>query len=247
MGFEGKPAASYCNQSYADVCKAIQEKVVMELDFPSGEEICMPGPGSLYRPVGLVRIDLPDNPYINGFVFVSKLISNEVAQRLDMLLFFDPENWETQCSQENISAYDEEVQKILAEMITGSLDEESTQHFNNLLHLANSVEFLGGEPALSAAITPVRFPEPCPGAPPQRVQVGEMARVCTQSDRLVVRTEPSRTAAELTRLETGESFLITGGPSCADNWSWWQVRAASGEVGWVAEGGDDVDPYFICP
>jgi hypothetical protein len=48
-------------------------------------------------------------------------------------------------------------------------------------------------------------------------------------------------------LEPGTQFTIIGGPSCSDNWSWWNIRLDDGTTGWVSEGGDEIDPYFICP
>lgn len=87
----------------------------------------------------------------------------------------------------------------------------------------------------------------CPGAPPQRVEVGMQAYVCTQSDRVRVREDAGVSGSEITRLEPGTSFTIVKGPKCSDNWSWWRIRTGNGVVGWVAEGGDDIDSYFICP
>jgi hypothetical protein len=87
----------------------------------------------------------------------------------------------------------------------------------------------------------------CPGASPQRVKVGEQASVCTQSEDLIMREEPGRDGKPLTGIETGTNFMIVDGPSCANNWSWWKVELDSGQEGWIAEGGDDIDPYFICP
>jgi len=87
----------------------------------------------------------------------------------------------------------------------------------------------------------------CPGAPPQRVMTGEKAHVCTESDDLIVRQEPGLDGIELTGIEPGTNFMIIGGPSCANNWSWWKVELDSGLDGWVAEGGDNIDPFFICP
>ena len=87
----------------------------------------------------------------------------------------------------------------------------------------------------------------CPGAPPQRVMIGEKANVCTESDDLIVRQEPGLDGMELTGIEPGTNLMIINGPSCANNWSWWKVELDSGLDGWVAEGGDDIDPYFICP
>ncbi len=87
----------------------------------------------------------------------------------------------------------------------------------------------------------------CPGAPPQRVKIGKQAKICTQSEDLIVREEPGPDGRPLTGIEPGTNIKITAGPSCANNWSWWKVELDSGLEGWIAEGGDDTDPYFICP
>ena len=87
----------------------------------------------------------------------------------------------------------------------------------------------------------------CPGAPPQRVSVGMQAYVCTKSDRVRVRENPGATSPEITRLTPGTTFEIVKGPKCSENWSWWRIRTKDGTVGWMSEGGDDIDPYFICP
>jgi hypothetical protein len=87
----------------------------------------------------------------------------------------------------------------------------------------------------------------CPGAPPQRMQIDKRGYVCTQKDRVALRTEPGRGYDVLKYLDPGTTFLVVNGAVCADNWSWWEVRLDDGFVGWIAEGGDNVDPYFICP
>jgi hypothetical protein len=87
----------------------------------------------------------------------------------------------------------------------------------------------------------------CPGSASQRVMIGDKAIVCTQSDDLIVRKGPGLDGKVLTGVEPGTILLITDGPACADKWFWWKVELDSGLEGWIAEGGDDVDPYFICP
>ncbi len=87
----------------------------------------------------------------------------------------------------------------------------------------------------------------CPGAPPQQMVVGQRGRVCTKSDPVLLRADPNRAAEALERLAPGIEFLVANGPECADDWSWWYVQLDSGEIGWLAEGGDETDPYFICP
>jgi hypothetical protein len=87
----------------------------------------------------------------------------------------------------------------------------------------------------------------CPGAPPQQMTVNQRGYVCTRSDPVRLRTSPARSASALFQLEPGTQFTIIGGPSCSDNWSWWNIRLDDGTTGWVSEGGDEIDPYFICP
>jgi len=87
----------------------------------------------------------------------------------------------------------------------------------------------------------------CSGAPAQRVSVGKKAYVCTASEVVLLRKKAGKKYDVLKSLYPGADLDVIGGPVCSDHWSWWQVRTESGFVGWISEGGDDVDPYFICP
>lgn len=87
----------------------------------------------------------------------------------------------------------------------------------------------------------------CPGAPVQRVKVGNDAHVCTKKDSVAIRNLPARDGDVIIRLIPGATFTVIGGPKCSDNWSWWQIRTDKGTTGWISEGGDSDDPYYICP
>jgi hypothetical protein len=87
----------------------------------------------------------------------------------------------------------------------------------------------------------------CPGAPPQRLKVDEMAYVCTGGDTVKLREGPGKGYSVLKSLVPGAELKVTGGPECSDNWSWWEVETESGITGWMSEGGDNIDPYFLCP
>jgi hypothetical protein len=104
-----------------------------------------------------------------------------------------------------------------------------------------------GRDAEEIILPPPNIDKGCPGAPPQRVMIGEEARVCTKSDDLIVRKGPGLDGKEMTGIKPGTIFMIIDGPSCSNNWFWWKVELDSGLDGWVAEGGDNIDPYFICP
>lgn len=87
----------------------------------------------------------------------------------------------------------------------------------------------------------------CPGAPPQRLEMNEDAIVCTETDRVFVRSGPGKGFQILYRIPPRTVVWILDGPTCADNWSWWQVELNDGTVGWMSEGGDSEDRYYLCP
>jgi hypothetical protein len=106
----------------------------------------------------------------------------------------------------------------------------------------------------------------CPGAAPQQVGVGDKVYVCTQTDRLIVKKKAGNDEEEMFRIYPGAELTIVGGPICNDESTWWQVnippdtKAAKGntdkndyyhivneKIGWVREGSDKTDPYYICP
>ncbi len=87
----------------------------------------------------------------------------------------------------------------------------------------------------------------CPNAPAQRMIVGKNGSVCTREDSMTVRREPNLLGEMVIRLAPGDTFKVIDGPECSSNWSWWKIQTANGNTGWIAEGGDDIDPYFICP
>jgi len=101
--------------------------------------------------------------------------------------------------------------------------------------------------AMDCFIIPSQTISSCPGAPPQRMVVNQRGSVCTKSEPVRMRTLPARSADTLIEVSSGTQFTVIGGPSCSDDWSWWNVRLEDGTTGWLAEGGDEVDPYFICP
>lgn len=100
---------------------------------------------------------------------------------------------------------------------------------------------------LLKTVTPIP-PSTCPGSPPQRLHVGGSAMVCPFVDSVKVRDNPGMSGNRITSLRAGTRFEVIGGPECAgNNWSWWKVRLNDGTVGWMAEGGDQIDQYYLCP
>jgi serine/threonine protein kinase len=86
----------------------------------------------------------------------------------------------------------------------------------------------------------------CPGAPhPSRFEVDQPIYVCTKKETLALRARPAGNI--LLRLLPGSDLTVSGGPRCEDNVFWWKVRTESGKTGWVMDGSDERDKFFICP
>lgn len=161
--------------------------------------------------------------------------------------------------------------------ISGSLPANPTavlvQHFDTKEPLPTETSVKKSPTETPVKKSPTKTPTPtkkptqtptassCAGAKPQRVKVGDKAKVCTRSDRLILRSDPSSSGREIFRMYTGTKLKIIGGPRCGTNFIWWEVRVENNslvslndenfysneEEGWVREGSDSVDPYYICP
>jgi hypothetical protein len=127
------------------------------------------------------------------------------------------------------------------------------QNNGSMLLELESVSGPGGGQSSSkiSIVDPPTNSSGCPGARPQRVRVGKQVRVCTREDHLILRQDPRLGGLEIIRVDPGTQLAVLAGPSCADNSSWWKVKIISGSItgltGWVREGSDEKDPYFICP
>lgn len=108
--------------------------------------------------------------------------------------------------------------------------------------------------ALGNAVQPTVIPsptprvviwQPCPDSPASRLKVGDIAYV-TKDPPVPnrVRKEANLEAEILGLVNPGASVRITGGPTCAEGWVWWQVENAD-LSGWTSEG--DQETYWLIP
>jgi hypothetical protein len=82
----------------------------------------------------------------------------------------------------------------------------------------------------TATVAPTAAP-----AQPGALAVGGTAKV-NVSGGLNMREQPTRQSKQVGKLNSGVVVTIIGGPTQADNYTWWQVDNGSGLKGWVAEG-----------
>lgn len=112
-------------------------------------------------------------------------------------------------------------------------------------------------------------PEECPGvdwASQPGIEIGGSVNVCTKYDRLIVRVQPEKNGKEIMRIYPGSTLEIISGRYCGDKSWWWEVVVPRGTkyvvgqkdysphktsdqayTGFVREGSDSEDKYYICP
>lgn len=83
----------------------------------------------------------------------------------------------------------------------------------------------------------------CAGAPALRLSVGQQGRI-TPGLPNKLRAGPSITAASIGQIPGEAAFSVTGGPVCADGYTWWKV-SYNGQEGWTASGNSE--EYWVEP
>lgn len=103
-----------------------------------------------------------------------------------------------------------------------------------------------GQSILKASNPVVSNKSLCSGAPKSKVAVGSTARVTfTNGTPTRIRKQPTTSGKILGRIPEGTRFLIVGGHTCSDGYTWWNIELANGTRGWMAEGKDN--SYYLEP
>jgi hypothetical protein len=125
-------------------CDLAQPNVWITMITPSAADECFsntPDPNAFY---GMVAIDLPTNPKINGFLFISPLVSLSLMKRykLDTILGSTKAQREAACEDSALTKqFDVAVAQIVAIVRARTGDNETQAHYNQLLGLAQSIRF----------------------------------------------------------------------------------------------------------
>lgn len=90
-------------------------------------------------------------------------------------------------------------------------------------------------PTPTVAPTATTAPTPDLSIAPDTVTIGYYARVVeTGGVGVTVRNGPSTSNQPVIVAGEGSVIMVTGGPTQAGQYDWWQVRLSDGTVGWVA-------------
>jgi len=98
-------------------------------------------------------------------------------------------------------------------------------------------------PATETRVPITRTP-PCDDAPMTRLIIQERGRVTDNGEDLNLRRGPGTDQQIIERIEPGEIFLVLDGPTCSEEYVWYQINYR-GTLGWIAEG--DFEQYYTEP
>ena len=139
--FSNEPCLANWPEASTLICHEIKPGVIFEILAPIGEQLCPQGLIRVTDVTAVVKIDLPTNSKINGFLFADRFLSDELRNELYEILETDQGGQFTNCTEESYAEYNRKIEEIRDMITSGNLDSESAANLNELLDLASSIVF----------------------------------------------------------------------------------------------------------
>ncbi len=144
-GYGGASSRNPCQSGSGTppICDVIKPQVAMFMLFPQAKYICDPGPGSFDVPLAFIDIDLPDNPTINGFRFVSPVLSEqetEMFRNRTQEILGTLKAGESKCDSASQTVFDDSVKALIERMKSGLIDADTQANIDQLRHIAQSID-----------------------------------------------------------------------------------------------------------
>jgi hypothetical protein len=140
----GSSSAEVACSWYPDTfCQIIRPEVIFKIYLPTAEDFCTSGPYSGPDAMGIVNVNLPENQAVNGFTFVSRLLSDRDQQALNAILGYSDQGNSPQCDAEHIQQYEAKRNAILQYFREGQgmpFDRETLDNIERILQIARSIK-----------------------------------------------------------------------------------------------------------
>ncbi len=136
-GFTYSNSPGPCRQYGASICEEVEPGVIFMVRVPEAQWVCNPSSGVFHQPEAIVAIDLPDNEIINGFGFISPFLSDSRQQEIEQLEI--QPGGGLNCQGEGPQQFDALMQKLVEQINTGTLDEQTQTNLQAIRHLAESI------------------------------------------------------------------------------------------------------------
>ena len=134
--YGGGDPGDLCGGFAATLCFPVRDGVFAAILLPNAEWLCESSMGLNAQPMMLLLVDLPEQPVINGFVFVSSLLT-----QADQTAFMD--EWfggNRECEPGTAVALAAFVEELVTALLAGNADAAFQDRFDGMMQLAESVE-----------------------------------------------------------------------------------------------------------
>ncbi|MCE7982383.1 MAG: hypothetical protein DYG89_14410 [Caldilinea sp. CFX5] len=140
LGFGGHTAEELCAYSYADLCEVMQPGVVLIIQIPTGVELCAPGPGVIWGPHAIVKVDLPKHDTINGLIFATEFVSERLTQELGLIKPGSSNTSSLYCDEADQHHFDQLMQQLGKEIRDGTVEVQTQINLDALRTMARSFQ-----------------------------------------------------------------------------------------------------------
>lgn len=145
-GFGDKPyQVDSCEQrDYYPICNEVNSDVKWMIRFPNAKYLCENAHFYISKNFR-IEVNLPNSNNVNGFVletvFLSQNLLDEVSRDIYSTFLVETEeiSFPKSCDTASQQAFDELITKFIERLQTKSLDTETQNNLDNLIHVAESI------------------------------------------------------------------------------------------------------------
>jgi len=138
-GFGVRNGCQYYESAF--LCEEISQEVVLVFYYPTADSICRPFDNPVFSPIALIAIDLPENPFVNGFVFAVPFLSEEFEAEIQRQANTILGDGISNCDPTTEAEFDVWINELIASIQDGTADEVTISNLEKIYHLFYSIKF----------------------------------------------------------------------------------------------------------
>ena len=142
-GFNGRSSEEICAGWMAALCQQLSPSAVLIVMLPQAEWLCS---DAMFVPIprGILVLDLPQHPLIQGFSFSFELMSAEVAEAFREEWYMHGRDCEPETKAELSAA----MEQLRQDLQAGTADAEIQQRYDAMIQIAESIQspFIAANP-----------------------------------------------------------------------------------------------------
>jgi len=134
-GIRWQDTTSQCEKWVAAICQELGPSALMIVMLPQAEWLCMEAMMFSPIPRGILVLDLPEHPLINGFSFSFELLSAEAKAEFQDQWYGDRE-----CAPETKEALGAAMEQLRQDLPAGTADPAIQKRYDAMIQIVESIQ-----------------------------------------------------------------------------------------------------------